>query len=152
MKRITKPDLVKLLHKISFFKKFTEEEIDRISDVDTYVVNRTAGQHFIKEGNKEDSLYVLIKGQVYINKSSNPKAKIASLGPGSVFGDISFVNEMKRTTNVFAEIPSIALKLNHDLIVHLGPEIETKIKDEFLMILFRRLGNLNKVFFKKLKI
>ena len=152
MKKINKPDLVKLLHKISFFKKFTEAEIDRIADVDTYIVNRAAGKDFIKEGDKEDALYVLIKGRVFINKNSIPRSRLASLVPGSVFGDISFVSEMKRTTNVFAEIPSVALKLNHDLIAHLGPEIETKIKDEFLNILFRRLEKLNKNFFKKLKV
>ncbi len=152
MKKISKPDLVKLLHKISFFKGFTEAEIDKIADVESFIINKQAGNPFLKEGQKEDALYVLIKGLVYVNKSLNPNAKLAILKPGSVFGDISFVSQLKRTTNVFAEIPSTALKLNTELIAHLGAEIETKIKDQFLNILFRRLENLNKTFFKKLKV
>ncbi len=152
MKKISKPDLVKLLHKISFFKSFTDAEIDKISDVETYIISRPAGKPFVMEGQKEKALYILLKGFVYVNKSSNPNGKLANLKPGSVFGDISFANDLKRTTNVFAEIPSTALKLNADLIAHLGAEIETKIKDQFLNILFRRLENLNKTFFKKLKV
>jgi CRP-like cAMP-binding protein len=152
MKKISKPDLAKLLHKISFFKSFTDAEIEKISDVDSFIISRPAGKPFLKEGQKEKALYILLKGMVYVNKSSNPNGKLANLKPGSVFGDISFVNELKRTTNVFAEIPSTALKLDADLIAHLGAEIETKIKDQFLNILFRRLENLNKAFFKKLKV
>jgi CRP/FNR family transcriptional regulator, cyclic AMP receptor protein len=152
MKKISKPDLVKLLPKISFFKSFTDAEIDRIAEVETFIINRPAGKPFLREGQKEEALYVLIKGLVYVNKSANPNGKLATLRPGSVFGDISFVSELKRTTNVFAEIPSIALKLNPELISHLGPEIETKIKSQFLNILFSRLEHLNKTFFKKLKV
>lgn len=152
MKKISKPDLVKLLHKISFFKSFTEAEIDKISDVDSFIISRPAGKPFLEEGQKGQDLYILLKGLVYVNKSSNPNCKLTTLKPGSVFGDISFVGELKRTTNVFAEIPSTALKLNADVIAHLGAEIETKIKDQFLNILFRRLENLNKTFFKKLKV
>ena len=152
MKKISKPDLVKLLHKISFFKSFTDAEIDKIADVESFIINMPAVKPFLKEGQKEEALYILIKGLVYINKSSSPNAKLAILRPGSVFGDISFVRKLKRTTNVFAEVPSIALKLNTELIAHLGAEIETKIKDQFLNILFRRLEKLNQTFFKKLKV
>jgi CRP/FNR family transcriptional regulator, cyclic AMP receptor protein len=152
MKKISKPDLVKLLHKISFFKGFTDAEIEKISGVDTFIISRPAGTAFLREGQKEQALYILLKGVVYVNKSSNPNGKLANLKPGSVFGDISFVGQLLRTTNVFAEIPSTALKLNADLIAHLGAEIETKIKDQFLNILFRRLENLNQAIFKKLKV
>jgi CRP-like cAMP-binding protein len=115
--------------------------------VDTFIISRPAGKPFLQEGQKEKALYILLKGLVYINKSSNPNGKLANLKPGSVFGDISFVRELKRTTNVFAEIPSTAFKLDANLISHLGAEIETKIKNRFLNILFRRLEGLNKTFF-----
>ena len=67
MKKISKPDLVKLLHKISFFKGFTDAEIEKISGVDTFIISRPAGTAFLKEGQKEQALYILLKGLVYVN-------------------------------------------------------------------------------------
>ena len=84
------------------------------------------------------SFFVLLKGVVCIVKSYPMGLTIAKLKAGAVFGEIAYVAKRKRTTSV------IALKIDTKNIDALKPAIPTKLKDNLIEILVKRLETMNK--------
>ena len=69
---------------------------------------------------------------------------IAKLKAGAVFGEIAYVAKRKRTTSVIADGDVIALKIDTKNIDALTPAISTKLKDNLIEILVKRLETMNK--------
>ena len=69
---------------------------------------------------------------------------IAKLKAGAVFGEIAYVAKRKRTTSVIADGDVIALKIDTKNIDALKPAISTKLKDNLIEILVKRLETMNK--------
>ena len=68
---------------------------------------------------------------------------IAKLKAGAVFGEIAYVAKRKRTTSVIADGDVIALKIDTKNIDALTPAIPTKLKDNLIEILVKRLEAMN---------
>lgn len=151
MKKLDKNEVLKLFFKIGFFNNFTTEEKYKLSELDTYIMQYSRGQYLITEGDKENALYILLKGEVYVNKKILSNIKIAKLKPGAVFGEISFLAHTPRTTNIIASGDALALKLDPDLLIKLGPIIENKVKDQLFKILINRLDRLNNALMKSIR-
>lgn len=97
----------------------------------------------IREGEIESALFILLKGEVYINKTSRPHLKLAQLKPGDVFGEVAFVKNIARSANAVAETDTIVLKINGKVFEKLNAEIQNKFRARFMDILIDRLDNLN---------
>ena len=69
---------------------------------------------------------------------------IAKLKAGAVFGEIAYVAKRKRTTSVIPDGNVIALKIDTKNIDALKPAIPTKLKDNLIEILVKRLETMNK--------
>ena len=98
----------------------------------------------IKQGETGYSFFVLLKGVVCIVKSYPMGLTIAKLKAGAVFGEIAYVAKRKRTTSVIADGDVIALKIDAKNIDALKPAIPTKLKDNLIEILVKRLETMNK--------
>ena len=98
----------------------------------------------IKQGETGYSFFVLLKGVVCIVKSYPMELTIAKLKAGAVFGEIAYVAKRKRTTSVIADGDVIALKIDTKNIDALKPAIPTKLKDNLIEILVKRLETMNK--------
>lgn len=70
---------------------------------------------------------------------------ITKLKAGAVFGKIAYVAKRKRTTSVIADGDAIALKIDTKNIDALDPEIPTKLKENLIEILVKRLEAMNEV-------
>lgn len=54
-----------------------------------------------KEGDIGDYLYIMVDGEVAVEKEKNGKQEhIANLGPGEFFGELALLNEKKRTATI----------------------------------------------------
>ena len=69
---------------------------------------------------------------------------IATLDPGAVCGEISFLGNRPRITNVIADSNVVALKLNSELLLLLPPLLGDKLNNNFKQILINRIENMNK--------
>jgi len=87
---------------------------------------------------------VCIVGVVCIVKSYPMELTFAKLKAGAVFGEIAYVAKRKRTTSVIADGDVIALKIDTKNIDALKPAIPTKLKDNLIEILVKRLETMNK--------
>ena len=133
-----------LIDKLSFFAGFTQEEKQFLSTLESHIYKYQPSEIIIKEGKTDYSFFVLLKGVVCIVKSYPMELTIAKLKAGAVFGEIAYVAKRKRTTSVIADGDVIALKIDTKNIDALTPAISTKLKDNLIEILVKRLETMNK--------
>jgi CRP-like cAMP-binding protein len=84
------------------FRYFTPEERSRIEAL-AKVFTLEEGGLLIDEGEDDSTLFAVDEGRldVLINRKSAPQV-IASVGPGDVIGEVSFIDDSPRTVSVVA--------------------------------------------------
>ncbi len=137
------------IKRLPLFSELTEDEIGqilRLAFVKHYQVNRT----LFVEGMKGDVLYVIKKGKVAITKKTEQgEVTIATLGAGEFLGELSLLDEEKRSATARvteeSELIVITRKCFHDML-HTTPEISCKLLMHFLRIIGARLRTTDKRF------
>jgi CRP-like cAMP-binding protein len=132
-----------LIDQLSFFAGFTEEEKRFLSTLESQIYKYFPADVIIKEGETDYSFFVLLKGVVAIVKNNPRQVTITKLKAGAIFGEIAYVAKRKRTTSVIADGDVIALKIDTKNIDTLKPDIPTKLKDNLIQILIKRLESMN---------
>jgi len=132
-----------LIDQLSFFAGFTEEEKRFLSTLESQIYKYFPADVIIKEGETDYSFFVLLKGVVAIVKNNPRQVTITKLKAGAIFGEIAYVAKRKRTTSVIADGDVIALKIDTKNIDALKSAIPTKLKDNLIEILVRRLETMN---------
>lgn len=80
--------------------------IDRASDV----VTVPSGTDIVTEGTIGEGFYLLLEGQVTVRRRGR---KIATLGPGSYFGELSLLDRLPRSATVTADTDARLLAIGH---------------------------------------
>ena len=132
-----------LIDKLSFFDGFTQDEKRFLSTLESQIYKYFPADVIIKEGETDYSFFVLLKGVVAIVKNNPKEVTITKLKAGAIFGEIAYVAKRKRTTSVIADGDVIALKIDTKNIDTLKPDTPTKLKDNLIEILVRRLETMN---------
>ncbi|MDA0691030.1 MAG: cyclic nucleotide-binding domain-containing protein [Nitrospinae bacterium] len=139
----TKLHLIKVLDGIPFFDIFDPEEKKEFASSDNYVLDCDPGSVIIEQGDLDFSTYILLKGEVFLTNNKNPDLMIATLKPGAVFGEISFMNRKARPTNVIAKDKASILRLNGELFSKLKSPTQIKLKDQYIELLVSRIAEVN---------
>ncbi|MEO5331789.1 MAG: cyclic nucleotide-binding domain-containing protein [Magnetococcus sp. YQC-5] len=132
-----------LLESVPFFWTFTDEEKELLLSLDNYFESFKQGELIIQEGAQDTALYIILKGNAYVTKSSHPKKIIATLTPGTVVGEISFLTQRARSTNVIAADKMICFTINGETMADLSSQMQHKFKDQLIEILVQRLDTMN---------
>lgn len=92
------------------------------------------GSIVVQEGDVDDCMFVVIGGELEVVKSSDAGAevRVALLGPGDWFGELSVIDAEPRTATVRAVAPSLLLVMSRDDIHRL---LYHKHKDAFIVLL-----------------
>ncbi|MGN7613221.1 cyclic nucleotide-binding domain-containing protein [Magnetococcales bacterium HHB-1] len=145
--------ILKLIEKIPFFWEFTQEEkASLVAQQDTFFANFKKGDYLIREESSESALYILIRGSVNVTKNQLPEVVIATLKPGAVFGEISFLTKQPRTTNVIANEDITVFTISgHKEMRTLDLSLQNKIKDQLINILVKRLDAMNSTLIKLMR-
>ncbi len=131
------------LDRIRFFKSFSEDEKTRLSVIKNIFLKYLPNEPIISEGELEQALYIILQGNVIVNKKGLEGLIISCLGPGSVFGEISLIQEQPRSTNVIAEGPVVVMKMEKKTIETLDPELQKKFNEQLIRVLVERLEEMN---------
>ena len=89
--------------------------------------NDASGTVVIREGDQDESIYVVVKGTVRVSKDGVP---LADYGAGSFFGEMSLFKEGLRTATVTAQTPVVLLRLERNHFVRVmqkHPEIAISV-------------------------
>ncbi|MBF0423716.1 MAG: cyclic nucleotide-binding domain-containing protein [Magnetococcales bacterium] len=135
--------LLDKLAAIDFFKDFSHEEREWFCDNKMFC-SYESGKRIIIEGAQDRTFYVVIDGAVSVTKNAVPNQILASLGPGSVFGEIAHFARQQRATNVYAQGSVLVFRLEHDLFKKLPADVKLKINYQAMAILMKRLEQAKK--------
>ncbi|HAT51240.1 MAG: cyclic nucleotide-binding domain-containing protein [Nitrospirae bacterium] len=136
----------KLLDHIHFFKIFSLEEKRLILESESYFESFEPGDVIIEEGAEESNLYIIIKGEAKVTKSSHPENVLATLGGGTVMGELSFLTKRPRSSNVVAVGKVVCFSLNAESMLQLDSAMQHKIKDQLIEVLIGRLDEMNNIY------
>lgn len=108
---------LKSLSKMALFSECTKRELQTIA-TNTDEVEVDAGYVLMKEGDIGQEAFIVLSGTASVMKGGR---KVASLGRGSIFGELSLLDPGKRTATVVADT-------DMDLLVVTGRGLQTTIK------------------------
>jgi len=117
-----------LLKTIDFFKNFEDKELDQILEI-CAVKKYAANQYIVQEGVRDNSFFVILRGNASIIKGKTPydKHQISKLSEGDSFGEMAIVLNEPRSASVLATIDVYALCIKGDKIEKLNIEIREKL-------------------------
>lgn len=152
MNGLTRNQALELFDKISFFKLFTQEEKMVVAKFNSHIIKYDNDDYLIKQGDTDRSVYVLLQGKALVTKREKKKTILNTLKPGDIFGEVAFISERPRTTNVISIGNTIALRMDWELFSFLSETIKNKIKDKLIDVLIQRLDIMNKTLIEQVRL
>ena len=125
---------------------FSSLPVDKLRKLTRYFykVDVKEGMPVFREGDRENSLYFVVRGflDVYKKKKTGKDVKIADIKTGQSFGELSLVDNYPRSATVIAKTNCILLVLNKDNLEKLEKEekdIAYHIFKQIVIMISRRL-------------
>ena len=142
--------LISFFKSVELFKNFSVDEI--FSFIESVPISRreyAAGELIFHEGQGGVSMYFVLEGRVriYKNYGKEDEIKLADLGKGGLFGEISMLRETPRTATVIAMEPTVLLAVAQSDIeefMNTHPDIAYKLVRNFASKIAIDLENSNK--------
>ena len=88
------------LRKVSLFSACSQKDLEKIAKAGDEVV-MPAGSLIVDQGQTGREAFVVLEGSVMVKRNGK---KVASLGPGTVVGELSLLDHGPRTATVICEI------------------------------------------------
>ena len=136
--------LLDLAGRLNFFDTMSKEQCIKVLkslNADCYVYKKE--DKIINQGDLNNDLFIILSGEVTIEKGNDQLSKVGTVSGGDFFGEISFIMCSKRTTNVFACRETIVLQLSQEKFTALDSAIQVLIKDKVIRKLIVRLDEMN---------
>ncbi len=128
-----------MVAKLEFFADFSHPEVWEVIRASSWK-NYADGQAIVTEGEIDDSFFVLVSGKVVVNKG---KTKLGELVSGDCFGEMGFVNRIKRTATIRAK-GRVDILLVHATNIELASkDCQLKFHQVFVRTLIDRLARSN---------
>ncbi len=131
-----------LLQNVYLFKDLTPKELEAVSavaKVDSFV----AGDEVFMQGDVAKSLYIVNHGTVKVQHSGkDDRVDVATLGSGSHFGEMAFLDNEKRSASVVVVERGEIVRIDFDelhKVLNAHPQIATKVYRSLAHFLCGRL-------------
>jgi CRP/FNR family cyclic AMP-dependent transcriptional regulator len=146
MKRISnlgRGKILIIMNKVPFFKYFTPAERERVLDNDATFFVANEDEYIIEQETLDTAFYILLSGSARVTLI-DVEESLASVGPGDFFGEIAFIQNTPRTSNVIANEVCILMKVDRRLLGALNAEIREKFKDQVIIKMANMIAAENK--------
>ena len=131
-----------IIQDMSMFEHFSENEKKKFAEIDHSLLGFNKDDVIIKQGEDCSSLYLLVKGTVFITRTGHP-TPLCKLVPGAIFGEMSFFSKKPRHSNVIADEPVLVIQMDDKFFAKIHPDIRDKIKNYLIELLVNRLDIMN---------
>lgn len=129
---------------LPFFQNFTDQERKTFAEMKNAILEFKKGDMIIEEGDTDRSIFLLVSGTCLITRNEGgANIRLAKVGAGEVFGEMSRFSDKPRRSNVVANEDVIVIKMGDDFFDIISPELANKIKDFLIDLLCRRLDTMN---------
>ena len=158
---IMQSPLLESINKTSFFDVFSEEQKGKLVERKALFKRyEKKGIIIFSEGDKGDSMFVVLSGTINITKLVTPNNQekntslakpkhtvIAKLELGSIFGEIGMLTGKTRTTYAITGSPLVILmEINQEGMYSFNYAIQNKFNAQLISTLISRLNAINKKF------
>lgn len=123
--------------KLGFFEGFPDSEIWEIIRASVWQ-EYDPEEEIVTEGDLEDSFFILIQGEVEVRKGNRC---IDTLEQGACFGEMGYINKIKRTATIMAAGRVALMKVNSTLIERVSKDCQLRFCKVFLRVLIDRLSH-----------
>ena len=136
-----------LLRTINLFEGLTDEELEKIFKL-ARIKLFPAGTKILEEGKRGGALHIIVKGKVKITKKIETRKDqvITTLGPQSIFGEMSLFDNLPYSANVTATEETRCMvipKSRLDEMLARNLSLAHKLLTQIITILSQRLRNTN---------
>lgn len=121
---------------LDFFRGFPDSEIWEIIRASVWQ-DADLDEIVVKEGEIDDAFFIITAGHVEVSKEGQV---LSELGEGDCFGEMGYLNKIKRTATVTAKSPVTLMKVNSTLIEQVTAECQLRFYKVFLRVLIDRLS------------
>ena len=104
--------LAGMLRKVAFFEPLGVEALHKILP-HVRVHSYAKGEKVFRKGDRGDAFYIVFKGKVAVRLSRMMflSKTLATLGPGSFFGEIALISDDPRTADIVCTEPTLLFTL-----------------------------------------
>ena len=127
-----------LLKTVDLFQDIPSELLSQISQI-SKAKDYESGEVIFNEGDYGDSMFIVIEGEVSIQKNGK---SIALLDKGSSLGEMALLDNETRSADAAAKVDSVLLKINQDVFYELM-EGNADIMKQIIRLLTSRIRNAN---------
>jgi len=146
--KITIDEKKEILKNMQEFKNFSEVELDKIVQISSIKAYKKDEMIF-KEGEKDSSFYIVMKGCVRIVKydERNEEIILADICSGGFLGETAIVNEEHRVNAIADEFVELLFldQKSLELLIKEEPKLGNKLLFMFLEKLYMKLDKTNKI-------
>ena len=121
---------------LEFFRGFPDSEIWEIIRASVWL-EVDVDEIIVTEGDVEDSFFIIIAGDVIVTKQDS---FVGKLREGDCFGEMGYLNRIKRTASVTANGRVSLMKVNSTLIEQVTSDCQLRFYKVFLKTLIDRLS------------
>ncbi len=133
---ISEEERFNAVKKLDFFQGFPDPEIWEIVRAATWQ-DYADGEDIIREGELDDSFYIIVAGSVRVVKSGKD---LRTLVQGDCFGEMGYLAKTKRTATIVAVGNTCLMKLNSTVISQVSLNCQVRFLKVFLRTLIYRLS------------
>lgn len=140
------------LQKLPVFSSLSLAELERIYSLGEIRVYRE-GTNIVIEGESSIGMFMVLDGQVGVYKSGKSGVLeghlLTQLGPGSCFGEMSFIDSLPRSATVTAQTPLVAYYLDGESLqkeLSADAQFAHRFYANFAKVLSTRLRELDELF------
>ncbi len=101
-KKLERARLAKILSSVPLFSGLDREELEAVADVGKEVTFE-AGKTILEQGEPGIGFLLILEGKTEVRKKGK---KVATVGPGGFFGEMSMIDDKPRSADVVAVEPT----------------------------------------------
>jgi CRP-like cAMP-binding protein len=123
---VRRDEKVRIISGIPLFEACSQAELARIATITTQV-DVPDGEVLIREGERGELFFVLVKGSAEVRKG---RRRIATLGAGDFAGELALLTDAPRTATVTTTSPVTALRATRkgfSALLETSPRIQQKV-------------------------
>jgi len=134
--KVKAEDVVDYVHSVPFFEHFERDHVKQILQASS-IIKFPKGRVMVAEGDIDDSFFIILSGRAAVQRNDS---KIAVVGRGECFGEMSYLSGEARTATVVADTDCILMKISATLLDKSPESIQLIFLKNFAMTLLRRLS------------
>ncbi len=138
----SKKQQLEMLSDVTLFSGCSKKELERVAKA-ADEIQMTAGTMIIDQGQTGKEAFVIVEGEVTVRRNNR---KVATLGPGSVVGEMALLDHGPRTAQVVCDTDCTLLVIDQRRFRGVVEDIPA-IAHKLLASLARRIRELDRAYY-----